>query len=243
MLLNTPFYHLQKSTNSKFPERDASLSRNLEFIHRWMGVRLGIWCLVKMAQPYWQPSGSARETFQKLDYFKSWGGWRLKIFTPDSSYCPFTHFTYIWSKSRKSSLADVAYSPGHSLGPRKRIQGNVFLKPTWIVEVDSASPVNPQLGSHRVCHRPRHHVQHLIFHLLLYEFFQHAPSFDTPYPFSKNKASICSDNIFVDKLVNWMALNWNWTDAKSVMTSYLSSTLNFLFRKGFASNHRHHQHH
>ena len=32
---------------------------------------------------------------------------------------------------------------------------------TWIVEVNSASPINPQLCPHWVCHGPRHHVEHL----------------------------------------------------------------------------------
>ena len=61
---------------------------------------------------------------------------------------------------------------------------------TWIVEVNPASPVNPQLGSHWVRHRPRHHIQHLRFEHCWFRPlspFQHIQSFINPYSASEDK--------------------------------------------------------
>ena len=129
-----------------------------QLLNSWKGMN-GWWgfdVLVNMAQPYWQPS--ARETFQKLDYICSSAGLRLKIFRLDINspfYWLHKNVHFIWSESRKIASDGVAYAPGCSFGQKKTR--------TWIVEVNPASPINPQLGSHWVCHRPRHHVQHLEF--------------------------------------------------------------------------------
>ena len=89
--------------------------------------------LVNMAQPYWQPSNRQRN-ISKAGLF----------------------LLFSWMKTQKVLVRLFSVSGFCSTKRRWKLS-------TWIVEINPASPVNPQLGSHWVGHRPRHHVEHLRF--------------------------------------------------------------------------------
>ena len=186
------------------------------FLNSCKGMNDGgfVWCLVKMAEPYWQLLASGRPPEK---HFKSWIISRLELWMKTQniyeiyfvrSFTEFqidlminvwlSYWSYIYLEFSKRAqwkiefklMAHILWAKSFSGGFCLRKTFRSYFIPTWIVEVYSTSPVNPELCSHWVCHGPRHHVQHLFnveYCCFCPSWFPYFNTFKVPFAYIQKK--------------------------------------------------------